>query len=163
MTVIRIDPGRVHDKTTWTSAFPVELDLLRLAKIGKVPGAKLRDLSPLYPKSLFRDYVLGYAKFWVAHFAQRGMDLLTPEDEIVVSGPWRPMDRALMLQSAPEARGYSDPMDAVRALGTVDFRFTADFITHQRAYADAPAHVSGNPARVALRLWEERERKASLV
>lgn len=161
MTVaIKIDPGVVHLPFEDQASFPIELDLLRMAKIGRVRNVRINDLSPLPPQDLFRKAVMDYARLWVKVYAKQGIELASPEAEMRVWGPYRPRDRTIALSSELRATGYSDPLAHARLLGVADFLLVATFLRPRTYTIEHDPDSGRKAAAVALALYDERERQA---
>lgn len=164
--LLKTSPGVQHRPFKERGRFCIEIPLCRLAGVGYHPklqgigplkGVRINDLNPLWPKSMFRDEVMKFAKKFVGIYSRMGYELAEPEAEMTVWGPFRPYDWDGAGATDLRAVGYDDPLAHAYQLGVFDFLLIATFLNPHGEYEldDAPSDA----AALAVELVADRERQ----
>jgi hypothetical protein len=166
--LLRSDPNSTISRIDFDDRgrFPIDLGLCHTAGVGLDPrvggvgtlqSVKVNDLNPLWPKSMFRDEVMKYAKRWMKEYTRRGFEPAEPESEMRVWGPYRPYNWDAALWSDVKVFAYHDHHATARLLGVADFLLTLKWINPYGLVEvdEAPS----NAAALACGLVEAREQE----
>lgn len=119
----------------------------RIQKVGRYTGVDrgiftreydwvpLKALSVLWPEAELRREALKAAKLFVSRMEKRGLRLFTPEDELRIRGPLRPINTHAAGSKDGWRGGYSADEDDSR-IHAADFVIVGEFIETRMVYVE---------------------------
>ena len=93
----------------------------------QVRGERINDLPGLWPFDEFRRITLKMARLFTTDQAKRGKELITPEADVRVYGPYKPA-AVKLATGADFGMGESNLDDPFRGLDFADFKLVGVFV-----------------------------------
>lgn len=130
-----IDKGTVYTPVTKTCRVTVDRGMLPR----QFAWERINDISSLYPESTFRKEAMAAAKKFVSDMERQGLELITPEADMLVYGPLRHRDLSKPGHAAPTWRPAPGASPTFRSSGfdiyeehgddAEDFLLRAEFLS----------------------------------